>query len=285
MSKIFSGLGIFLLLLLSRLPMRALYSIARLFYFILYKLIKYRLKVVKNNLEIAFPGETQHNLKIEKSYYRFLSDLIVESIKGFSISDKELKKRVQFSNPEIYDDLFSQKQNAIVVMGHKGNWEWICRSAPLFFKNKMLVAYKPLTNQLFDEQMKKMRSQFGSDVIPMSKVPRVIATEKEPFLLILLADQSPSDKESSIWTSFFNRKTAVLPGPEKLAKKHQLPVYYIDVIKLKRGYYRCDTKLLIEKGTQLENGLITEAHVQELELAIKKNPEIWIWSHRRWKLS
>lgn len=285
MKNIVSKLGALFLKAISYLPMGFLYLLANLFYLILYKILKYRIKVVRENLKHSFPEKSQQELSlIEKRYYRFLSDLIVESVKGFSIKEAELRKRISYSSTEYYDNLYFNRKNAIVVMGHLGNWEWICRSAPFYLKNKVLVAYKPLSNAAMDDMMFKARSEFGSVPIPMSQVARVILEEKEPFLLILVADQSPSDRNSSIWVQFLNQETAVLPGVEKLAKKFNLPVVYNNIKLTKRGYYECSCEVLIEEPQNTSVGQITQMHSTALEEAIKKQDFAWIWSHRRWKM-
>jgi Kdo2-lipid IVA lauroyltransferase/acyltransferase len=285
MKNIISELGARFLKTISFLPLGFLYGISNLFYLILYRILKYRLKVVRENLSNSFPDKTDiERLEIEKRYYRFLSDLIVESVKGFSINEKDLKKRVSYESTEYYDKLFFDGKNAIVVMGHLGNWEWICRSAPFFLQNKVLVAYKPLSNINMDALMYKSRSEFGSVPVPMSQVARVVLEEKEPFLLILVADQSPSDRNSSIWVKFLNQETAVLPGVEKLAKKFNLPVIFNNIKLTKRGHYECSYEVLIEDSKNAPDGSITLMHSKALEQAIKKQDFAWIWSHRRWKM-
>jgi len=223
-------------------------------------------------------------LQIEKQFYSYLSDLVVETVKGFSISKKVLLKRMQFLNTYYVDQLVKDNKSAMVVMGHYGNWEWICRSAPLFIQNNIIVAYKPLTNPEFDKLLYKTRIEFGVRQVPMQQLPRVLLSEKNPYLLILLADQSPSDSETSIWVNFLNQDTAVLPGIEKLAIKYKLPVFYNEVKIIKRGYYTCEFKPLIEAPENCSYSEITQLHTHRLEENIKLNPSLWLWSHKRWKL-
>jgi KDO2-lipid IV(A) lauroyltransferase len=277
--------GIFLLLLLSYLPLWVLYGISDFLYIVFYKLIKYRTKVVSNNLKNSFPEKTEKELKdIEKAFYKYLADLVVETIKGLTISRKQLLKRMTFTNAQICHDLLAKGQSAIVVMGHNGNWEWVSRSAPLFMDNKLFVAYKPLTNPYFDKLMYKARTEFGVHQIPMANVVKAILQQNEPFLLILAADQSPSDKKSSFWVNFLNQETAVLPGVEKLALKFKLPILFHGVTRTKRGFYECKTEYIVEMNRTYEPGEITEIHTRYLEEIIRRQPETWLWSHKRWKL-
>lgn len=284
-NKIGSIIGIFLLKALSLCPLFLLYLLSNFLYFVFYRLIKYRTKVVRQNLLKSFPEKTELELRqIEIDFYKYLSDLVVETVKGFTISKKQLLKRMKFLNTGYVDQLVKDNKSAMVVMGHYGNWEWICRSAPLFIKNNIIVAYKPLTNPQFDKLLYEARIEFGVRQVPMQQLPRVLLGEKKPYLLILLADQSPSDAETSIWVRFLNQDTAVLPGIEKLAIKYKLPIFYNEVKLLKRGYYTCEFKPMIEVPENCKYSEITQVHSMRLEENIRSFPHIWLWSHKRWKL-
>jgi KDO2-lipid IV(A) lauroyltransferase len=273
------------LLVISRLPFSILWTISNLLYFLFYKIIKYRVKVVRKNLGLSFPEKsTEELLVLEKKFYRYLSDLVVETVKGFTISRKVLEKRIDFQCGSIYDDLYENRKSAIVVMGHSGNWEWVCRSAPIFMKNRIVVAYKPLSNPHFEKLMLKARTELGVIQIPMAQIGKFMLQQTEPYLLILAADQSPSDSKSSIWLNFLNQETAVLPGPEKLAIKFNLPVIFHDVNRTKRSVYKCTAKYLVKESKNTGPGEITRLHTSHLEQEIIKQPEIWLWSHKRWKL-
>jgi KDO2-lipid IV(A) lauroyltransferase len=284
-NKLLNKLSIQLLLLISRLPLPILYIISDILYIIFYKLIKYRVNVVKSNLLHSFPEKSaDERLEIEKKYYQYLCDLIVESVKGFTIGENELKQRMVYNNMDLIEQLYKDKKSAIVIMGHCGNWEWVCRSGPLFMKNRLVGVYKPLTNKYFDHLMNKTRTAFGVEQIPMAQIARYIMVQKNAFLLILIGDQSPSDIDSSYWTEFLNQDTAVLPGAEKLAIKFNLPVYFTYVKSYKRGYYTCGTKLIVETPGNFQESEITKLHTQVLEDKIMENPHNWLWSHKRWKL-
>lgn len=285
MKTIANKLLIQFLLLISRLPFSILWLVSDVLYYLFYRLVKYRVKVVRKNLCLSFPEKTNEELLIlEKKFYKYLSDLVVETVKGFTISRKELKKRIDFQCGTIYDELYENRKSAIVVMGHSGNWEWVCRAAPIFMKNRIVVAYKPLTNPHFEKLMLKARTELGVIQIPMAQIGKFILQQKEPYLLILAADQSPSDSKTSIWVNFLNQETAVLPGPEKLAMKFNLPVIFHNVNRTKRGVYKCTAQYLVKESSNTANGEITALHSAHLEKEITKQPEIWLWSHKRWKL-
>lgn len=285
MKAIANKILIAFLLLISRLPFVVLWGISNLLYYLFYKILKYRVKVVRKNLKLSFPEKTgEELLLLEKKFYKYLSDLVVETVKGFTISRKSLEQRIDFQCGSIYDELYENRKSAIVVMGHSGNWEWVCRAAPIFMKNRIVVAYKPLSNPYFEKLMLRARTELGVIQIPMAQIGKFILQQKEPYLLILAADQSPSDSKTSIWVNFLNQETAVLPGPEKLAVKFNLPVIFHDVNRTKRGVYKCTAKYLVKESSATQPGEITELHTMHLEQEIIKQPEIWLWSHKRWKL-
>ena len=281
-----SKLGVFCLYGIALLPFPVLYVISDFFYIVLYGLIKYRIKVVRDNIRNAFPQSSQaERLNIEKKYYAHLCDLIIETVKGFRMGDKAFKERLVINDLELFDTLVEQEQSAIIVMGHKGNWEWACRASPFYFKNRLIGVYKPLSDKVFDDTMLKVRTEFGLTHIPMAQIGKFLLQQKTPYLLILLSDQSPTDVESSYWVNFFNQDTAVLPGVEKLALKFKLPVYFTDMVKVKRGHYACHSILLADPSKQTyEPGEISALHSNYLEKMIIEQPETWLWSHKRWKL-
>lgn len=285
MKYFFSNILVGFLKLISRLPMGFLYLISNFLYIVIYRLASYRKDVVRKNLQLSFPEKLEAELlKIEKAYYRYLCDLILETVKGFTARKMFLSKRIQYIRSEILDELHHAGQSAIVVMGHCGNWEWICRSAAFKMKNRVVVAYKPLSDKAFDKLIAGARTKYGVRQVPMSQVGRFILQEKQPFLLILLSDQSPSDNNGVYWTKFLNQDTAVLNGAEKLSKRFNMPLLFNDVKRLRRGYYTCETKLLLNVDQNLPEGRISEIHTHALEEKIKEQPETWLWSHRRWKL-
>lgn len=286
MKYILRRLNAALLRILSFLPLSFLYFLSGIFKFLLYRVIKYRRETVQSNLKSAFPEKSEEEiLQIEKKFYSYLCDLIIESVKAFSITKSELLKRISYEDTSIYDRLYAEQKSAVVVMGHCGNWEWVCRSSPLFLKNKLIVAYKTLTDPVMDDAMKKMRTYFGAETVPMHQILRKVKSIKEPFLLVLVADQSPSDPQNSHWVQFLNRETAFMNGPAKLAQKLGLPLLFNYVYSSKRGQYTCTSKVLVEDTSTLNSEELSCQHVRFLEEMIRKNPENWLWSHKRWKHS
>lgn len=276
-----------ILYLLSLLPFPVLYFLSDILYGILYYVFKYRRKVVLNNLLNSFPEKSRSEIElIEKRFYRYLADLMLESIKTLTISAKEIKKRFVFKNIEVLKKHLQNGKSVIAVSGHYGNWEWGPVATGLEIKDKVLVVYKPLSDKRFERLMNSMRSRFGSIMVPMKLTFRkVIEFKNEPSLLVLIGDQTPAREESHYFTTFLNQQTAVFLGVEKIALKLNNPIVYFSINRLKRGYYECVVKSLIENPENTIEHEITEAHIKELERNIRIHPEFWLWSHKRWKFS
>ncbi|MBM3401311.1 MAG: lysophospholipid acyltransferase family protein [Bacteroidetes bacterium] len=287
MNRVTFGITAFILYLVSLFPFFVLYFLSDILYFFLYYIIKYRRKVVLINLLNSFPGKSKLDIeKIEKRFYHYLADLILETVKSISISAGEIKKRFVIKNPEVLKNYLQNGQSIIAVTGHYGNWEWGSLAIGLELKEKVLVVYKPLSNKRFEGLMNSMRSRFGSVMVPMKQtLKRVLEHKNEPNILILVGDQTPTREESQYFTTFLNQQTAVYLGVEKIAQMLDHPIIYVSINRIKRGYYECIIKSLIDKPGQMDKHVITETHLKELEKTIRNKPEYWLWSHIRWKFS
>ena len=274
-----------LLMLFSRLPFFMLYGISNVLYLIGYKVLGYRKKVVRENLDSCFPNKTkQERLFIEKKFYRHLFDVIVETIKGFTISEKELKKRyVLTENPEI-DRLYAEKRKIMGIMTHKGNWEWAIVSGPLILKTKTFGVYKKLSNASMERFMKVKRGRFGSIPVPMEKIYFTLReSEDRPLIAAFISDQNPASPKNAYWTTFLGRETAFMPGYAVIAKKLDMAVISTKVKKVKRGYYEVKTLIVTENAKDMDKDDIMEQTCKIMEEDILEHPEHWLWSHRRWK--
>jgi len=284
--KGFSILGIGLLYLISLLPFFILYTIADLLYHILYYVMRYRLAVVRLNLLNSFPEKSDFERRlIEKEYYRYLADLIVETVKLFSISKKELQKRFTSSNfDEIVGSRFAQGKSIIGVVGHYGNWEMGALKLGMLTHERQLIVYKPLNNDRFNKAFEKMRSRFGAIMIPMKNTLRTLVDyRKQLSICLLVSDQTPTRHDTQYFTSFLNQSTAVFLGIEKLARTLDNAVVFCDITVVKRGYYNVNFVPLFDDPKSAADHEITNVHVQYLENKIKEMPQYWLWSHRRWK--
>lgn len=274
-----------LLYAISFLPFFVLYFFSDLLYLVLFYGIKYRRKIVKENLLNAFPEKSKEDrVGIEKRYYRFLADMIFESIKMFTISDRELNKRFSYKNLHDSNKFLNAGKGIIAVTGHYGNWEWGSLSISANVPHPVLVIYKPLTDKRFETLLNKVRGRFGSVLIAMKQtLRRLIEYKNKPHMLVLLGDQTPVRGETQYFTPFLNQPTAVFLGIEKIAMSANLPVLYFSINRIKRGYYEAEITVLSENPRDTAPYEITIAHTTKLEKIIKEKPEFWLWSHRRWK--
>lgn len=274
------------LYLISLLPFPVFYLFSDFIYFLLYRVVGYRKKVVFENLKNSFPEKSYNELKkIEKDFYRYLCDLFLETIKTLTISRSEAVKRCKFNAKTtlLFNELANKNQSCIIVMGHYGNWEWAGNSFSLQCKQQLYVIYHPLSNKYFDKLMYDLRTRFGTKLYAMKDTMReMIRNKNEVNATAFIADQTPSP-DSAYWTTFMNQDTPVFWGTEKIAQKLNYPIVYITIKKIKRGYYEVDSELLINEPKNTSLGEISELHTRKLESDIITQPSIWLWSHRRWK--
>jgi KDO2-lipid IV(A) lauroyltransferase len=285
LKRTFSHLGIFFLTALSLLPLPVLYGLARFAYFLLYRVFKYRRPVVRQNLKNSFPEKSAIELQhIEKEFYNYLADLVVEVIKMRTISERELRKRFVFKNKDLMEVYFSQGQSVLVCASHHCNWEWASVAIGLNFSATNHAIYKPLSNPIFDNWFRNMRGRFGTKMVAMRQTLRAVAgSNGEPSIFCFGSDQAPSKDESNYWTTFLNQQSSIQLGIEKIAKKTNQPIFYLKISRLKRGYYQMDCVPLVLEPKLTADFEITELHTQFLEQMIKEQPAYWLWSHKRWK--
>ncbi len=274
-----------LLWVLSFLPFWVLHLVSD-FLYLLILMVGYRRKVILSNLEKAFP-EKSHNWRIGilKKFYRHLCDTVVEIIKIQTVSEKEMKRRVTFSNTHLIDEAGERGEDSVIILGHYGNWEMLA-SVNIRFKPLLCNVYRPLKNKGFDQFMLDIRSRFGSENVTMKNtLRRVIAYKKSNtrFILSLVSDQSPGKVELNYWTDFLTQNTPIITGPEKMARIIKGPVFFFQLSKPKRGHYH--GKIIPFPGdvNHMKEHELTEWHVRLLEESIRKQPELWLWSHKRWK--
>ncbi|MDU1905366.1 MAG: lysophospholipid acyltransferase family protein [Dysgonomonas sp.] len=288
MNKIGYYIIYFILYIHALLPFKVLYILSDILYFWVYKIVGYRLKVVRENLKSSFPDKNEHELKkIERQFYRHFCDYFVETIKLLHVSDKEIQERFVFNNMKIVHDLMSKGKSGIMYLGHYGNWEWV-PSINLLFNDGSLLGqiYRPLKNKVFDEIFLKIRSRFGSVGIPKNDTLRAIINYKrqgEKILIGFMSDQSPSPGNIHYWTNFLNHETGVYTGVERIAKKTDFFVTYLDIIKEGRGRYTAHVKLITDNPKVEPEFTITEKYIREMEKTILREPAYWLWTHKRWK--
>ena len=275
----------FLIFIFWLTPFFVLYIHSEVIFFLLFHVFGYRKKVVVKNLKKSFPEKPDAEIKkITKKFYKNLSDIIVEGIKGLSMSKKMLLKRYKVLNPEVADKYFEQNRSVIGIGSHYCNWEWGALSFSLQFKHKSVGLYKPMSNKLIDNYMRRSRAAWGMNLVSIYETSKYFEKNiSEPSLYFMISDQSPSNTDKSFWIDFLNQDTACLHGPENYSIKYDMPVIYGHVNRTKRGYY---TVTLSEINVNTNSaGDITKAFMKKLEDDIINTPENWLWSHKRWKKS
>lgn len=273
---------------LSRLPMRILYIKSDIFFFLIYHVIGYRKTVVLENLKLAFPNKPEQELlRIRKKFFKHLMDLLMESVKAFSISEKEILKRYTYKNPELVNKYAEEGRNIALVGAHQANWEW-STSLALVLNIDVLGAYTKLNNKYFEKAVRKSREKFGvigyktSDMI---KGMKQRFSKKEKGAYILLSDQSPQPHKTYYWREFFNIKVPVHTGAEMLSKRFDLVVINYVAKKVKRGHYEVEFQLITDQPKEFENYQVTDRYTELTEKNILEQPEFYLWSHKRFKHS
>jgi KDO2-lipid IV(A) lauroyltransferase len=271
----------------SILPYPVLYAISDVMYFFAFHVVGYRKEIVLHNLRSAFPEKSEKEiLVLRKKYYRWFCDMFMETLKTLTISRKSLIKRCPMNEKSValFNSFHEKNQSVIAVMGHYGAWEWSGHSFKLHCKHDLHVIYQPLSHKYFNRLILRMRKRFGSNLVNMRDILRHMNSIKSmaPSVTTFIADQSPQP-ERAYWMKFLNQDTGVFLGTERFAKKLNIPVIYVAVRRVKRGYYEIDAQLLFDNPAIEATGVITETHTHTLEKDIQSMPETWLWSHRRWK--
>jgi KDO2-lipid IV(A) lauroyltransferase len=253
-----------------------------------YRVIGYRMDTVMQNIEIAFPEKSISERKeIAKKFYSNFIDTFIETIKMLSASDAFLQKRIT-GNWELLNQWHSSVQAVHVHMGHTFNWEWGNYMASKNFLYKFIVVYMPVKNKALDRLFIKIRLRGGGALVPATPAKAYVTSfyphRNTQYVLALVADQSPGDASTAYWLDFFGKPTAFITGPEKGARAKQLPVFFCAISKPKRGHYKIVFTLAEKNPEKLTEGELTVRFARFLEDTIIDYPDMWLWSHRRWKL-
>ncbi|MBS1566610.1 MAG: lysophospholipid acyltransferase family protein, partial [Bacteroidetes bacterium] len=273
-----------ILYLFSLLPFWVLYGISDILYFLLCFVIRYRRSVVLGNLRVAFPEKTeQERMAIARRFYRRFTDNWLETLKLMSISHKALAKRFT-ADLKALDDVYETGRNVYFVMGHQFNWEWANAGITPFLRFKVLVAYSPISSKIMDRVFLYLRHRFGSTMLPYNDMGKaMLPYRRMQYLLALVGDQNPSNPRKSYWLNFLNRPTAFLQGPEKGARLANIPVVNLSFSRPRRGHYHMQTTLIDMNPGESKEGDLTRKYVALLEKNIRLHPELYLWSHKRWK--
>ena len=260
----------------------------------LYHVIRYRRKVVRDNLTKCFPDKTPKEIKkIEKRFYRNFADYIFETIKLLNISDRQMMRRMTFDGVDVMDNAVASGKDVVVYFSHTGNWEWATsvRLHSRYRDDKDVVfgqIYRPLRNRNMDTLMLRLRDRFRTRCIAKSTALRQFITlhrEKRIFVVGFMSDQKPSHGDPVRIVSFFGRPTAVISGTESIARRLNTAVVYWDISKPKRGHYHINVIPMPYDPATMPEGSLTAKYFELLQNNISRQPELWLWTHKRWKTS
>ena len=270
---------------LARLPLAILYLFADFITLMLYYVVRYRREVVRSNLTTSFPEKSPKEIKkIEKGFYRYLGDQIVETLKLLHISDHDLSKRVKVKNCNEINNSIEQGKSCVVLMGHYGNWEWVQEISRYFLSQALPVSiYHPLNDKMWNDFFIRLRSRWNARIIPMKNAPRfLLSSQNRPWVCGFIADAYTWHKSDENVIDFLNHKTWFIYGPEEIGRKVGADFFYLDVNRKKRGYYEM-TLSRLEPSEDGKPYPYMRSFWQRFEETIQQNPALWLWSHKRWK--
>lgn len=276
--------------MVSLLPFRALYVISDFFYLIVYRLVRYRKNVVRNNIITSFPEKSEEECrKIEHGFYHFLCDYFVETTKLLSISKKSMLRHIEFRNVEEMEECFDKGQACAAILGHYCNWEWLSATGLSFRRHQeavMGLIYHPLYSKAFDKLFIDIRHSQGGVCVPKKDILRYLfeyRQENRMSLFGYIADQAPKWENIHLWLDFLHHDTPVFTGAERIMRKMNDAVFYVDMERIRRGYYTCTFRLISKEPAKLEEFEITRKFFNMLEESIRRSPQYYLWSHNRWK--
>jgi len=271
---------------LARMPFAALYGITGFAGWLAYRVVPYRAQLVHDSLARAFPDFTEDQLRaVRRRYCVGFAQMLAELVKGAALAPGEIRRRVRIVNLEEPRALLAQGQSVLLVAAHQCNWEWMLLALSLELGYPLDAAYKPLVNSWAEREMGRLRTRFGSRLVPAQELlPDILKRHGVVRAVAMVADQEPTKSERKYWTRFLNRDTAFYMGPEEIARVTRFPVFFIAMRRRGRGYYEMEFLPLAAPGHAGPAGTLTERYARLVEEQIRAAPPDWPWSHKRWKL-
>lgn len=272
---------------ISWLPLWLIYIIFKPIHWVVYYILGYRKEVVIGNLKRSFPNKSESELRqITKTFFKHLTNVLAESIKNLTISEKKLRQRITVENPEIINSIFNNNQSVIILSNHFQNWEFLITAQNLLFKHKAIGIGTPLTNKYLNKKINDQRARFGMVITNNEQYKLTLKqNSSSPTATLILGDQSPSKAENAYWTTFLNQTTSFFYGAEIMANQLNAAVVYCSIKQVKKGYYTIHLIEITQDPKTLGYGAILSKYVSLLENDIQKSPAYWLWSHKRWKIS
>lgn len=278
---------------LSLLPLWLHYLFSDILYLVLAYVLRYRHRVVWKNLKDAYPDKSEKELKtLQHNFYRHFCDILVETVKYTSISDRNIMRRMTFTGADKVAEILNSGQSVALLLGHYGNWEWVSSLVlwvrPLITNNSVMgQIYHPLENEVINRVVLKTRDRMGSDSVPMKETLRWIIGNKRdgrPTILGYINDQVPLWENIHHWLTFLNHPdTPVFTGIERITRQQEQAVVYLDVKCPRRGHYECEFQVITRDPKSMGEFELTDIYFQRMEQTINRAPQYWLWSHNRWK--
>jgi KDO2-lipid IV(A) lauroyltransferase len=270
----------------SRLPMRALYAFSAFLYVLAFYVVRHRHQVIRDQLEKAFPdlSGAQRGL-IHKQFLKNFCDVMVEVLKSASMTESDMCARMQILNLDVARRYLDAGQSVMFVTSHLCNWEWLLHGVTLQLGYPVDAAYKPLHDQWAERLMLEIRSRFGARLVPAKELLADFLRRRGIVRAVAMnADQAPVSTDKRYWTQFLGQDTAFYIGAEQIARATRLPVMYVAVRRIRRGYYEVELKPLWDGREVTAPNTVTERYARACEIDVLKSPADWLWSYRRWRL-
>ena len=272
---------------LSLLPLFVLYGIAYIFYLIINYIVRYRRNIITQNLRNSFPEKSEREIaRLRRKYYLHLSQIAAEMLKMLTLSRRQVMRRYRCENPEVVNQFFEKGQSVILMSSHYNDWEWMILSLRMQYRYHAVGVGKANSNKVFEKLINRARTRYGTEVVFADHVREVFQQHEQERTLsayMMLSDQSPNNVNKSYKTLFLNQPSGMIYGAEYFARKYNLPVVYYEIIKERIGRYKIVNQLITDTPASVKQGEIIERYTKLLETTIQREPEFWLWSHRRWK--
>lgn len=275
-----------ILFLISKLPLKILYIFSDIIFFLNFYFAGYRKKIITKNITNSFPEKSEEEIReIRKKFYRNFSDYLVETVKSFSISETESRVRMQHINQHLFHEAKAEGKNIILLAGHVFNWEWINALAKVIPQNHCHPVYRKVNSDFWENQMRKVRNKFGNEALEANEVIKNIfrSSNDGNSAYMFVADQTPHFSHVNYGLNFLNQRTPAFIGYDKLATRMDLVFIYCEMKKVKRGFYQVNYHRIYPDGEKFVNNEVVKKFHQLLENTIRKNPDNYLWSHRKWK--
>ena len=272
---------------LSSLPWSVQYGIAALLFVLLRYVLRYRVRVARDNLHACFPQRSRREInRLLRAHYWQLCQVVVESLKAATMPAEELIARVTLVNREAVLRELQAGRSVVLLGAHQANWEWSLHGVALQLPVPMEAGYKPLHSPAADRQLRLLRTRFGARLLLAKRLLRESMRNRHQVRAVaLIADQVPASSDGRHWLTFLGRDTAFYPGPGQIARLTGYAAFLAVMCRVARGRYQINLQPISAAGERLDPALFTERYARLLEALIVANPADWTWTHRRWKIA